>query len=117
MKSKPAPDSNYAELLPQSRTTKSLSFRKALAFAAILAATVFFLIDPAVRHPYSRPPRIDIDKVQQCSIANLKANLSFLDSAKPIKTEEFLDRQDRLAKALAHDGVDAFVLEPGYTFQ
>lgn len=57
------------------------------------------------------------DRVQQCAIDNLHADLSFLDTAKPITTDEFINRHDRLAQALAASGVDAFVLEPGYTFQ
>uniref|UniRef100_L2GII3 Xaa-pro dipeptidase n=1 Tax=Colletotrichum fructicola (strain Nara gc5) TaxID=1213859 RepID=L2GII3_COLFN len=56
-------------------------------------------------------------KVQQCAIDNLKSDLSFLDSAVPISSDEFIERRDRLARALADTGVDAFVLEPGYTFQ
>jgi hypothetical protein len=60
---------------------------------------------------------LNVAAVQQCAIDNLKSDLSFLDNAKPIKAEEFLERRDRLAQALAVNGVDAFVLEPGYTFQ
>lgn len=58
-----------------------------------------------------------VDKVQKCAIDNLHKDLSFLDSAKPITAEEFVDRRDRLARALAESNIDAFVLEPGYTFQ
>ena len=58
-----------------------------------------------------------VDKVQQCAITNLQNDSSFLDSAVPIAPEEFLERRDRLANALVQSGVDAFVLEPGYTFQ
>lgn len=35
----------------------------------------------------------------------------------PIDTQEYLRRRDRLAQALSADKVDAFVVEPGYTFQ
>ena len=66
---------------------------------------------------YSCARRVDVAQVQQCSIDNLKADLSFLDTAKPIEASEFLERRDRLARALAADGVDGFVFEPGYTFQ
>ncbi|KAI1339420.1 Creatinase/aminopeptidase [Xylariaceae sp. FL0016] len=59
----------------------------------------------------------DVARVQQCAIDNLHADLSFLDSAVPIEAEEFLERRDRLARALVASDVDAFVLEPGYTFQ
>ncbi|KAF6834653.1 metallopeptidase family M24 [Colletotrichum plurivorum] len=57
------------------------------------------------------------EKVQQCAIDNLRSDLSFLDSAVPITADEFIDRRDRLAKALAASNIDAFALEPGYTFQ
>ncbi|KAK6212693.1 hypothetical protein LQW54_004960 [Pestalotiopsis sp. IQ-011] len=60
---------------------------------------------------------IDVAKVQQCSIDNLHADLSFMKDAKSIAAEEFLERRDRLARALYADKIDAFVLEPGYTFQ
>lgn len=56
-------------------------------------------------------------KAEQCTIDNLHADLSFLDPAVPISAEEFLERRDRLAQALVASNVDAFVLEPGYTFQ
>jgi Xaa-Pro aminopeptidase len=59
----------------------------------------------------------DIPSIQKCAISNLHANLSFLDSAHPITTQEFTSRRDRLACALAASNVDAFALEPGYTFQ
>jgi hypothetical protein len=40
-----------------------------------------------------------------------------LNSASPLPLSEFVQRRDNLAKALVEDGVDAFVVEPGYTFQ
>lgn len=57
------------------------------------------------------------DEVQRCTIDSLHNDLSFLDQAKPIEADEFISRRDRLAQALASSKVDAFVLEPGYTFQ
>ena len=57
------------------------------------------------------------DRVQKCSIANLHKDLYFLENATQITTQEFLDRRDNLAHALHASNVDAFVLEPGYTFQ
>lgn len=59
----------------------------------------------------------DVDRALRCSIDALHTDLSFLDSAVPITAEEFLVRRDRLARALKATDVDAFVLEPGYTFQ
>lgn len=59
----------------------------------------------------------NVERVQQCAVDNLHFDLSFFDSAEPIAAEEFVERRDRLAKALYADGVDAFALEPGYSFQ
>lgn len=58
-----------------------------------------------------------VDRVQKCAIDNLQKDLYFLEPAKPITAEEFVSRHDRLAQALVASDMDAFVLEPGYTFQ
>ncbi|KAF2491350.1 metallopeptidase family M24 [Lophium mytilinum] len=58
-----------------------------------------------------------IDRVQQCSIDTIQRDTSFLHDAHPITSHEFIDRRNKLAKALAASGVDGFVLEPGYTFE
>lgn len=69
---------------------------------------------------YPGLPLKDIPKhlrsFQDCSIKNLQANLSFLDTAYPLPVAEFVHRRDRLAQALVEDGLDAFLVEPGYTF-
>ncbi|ROW00416.1 hypothetical protein VPNG_07934 [Cytospora leucostoma] len=67
--------------------------------------------------PYHGTGLSIVDTVQKCAIGNLHKDLSFLDPAKPITTDEFIHRHDRLAQALAASDIDAFVLEPGYTFQ
>ena len=67
--------------------------------------------------PFTRTPSSDVERAQQCAIDNLHKDLYFLEPAKPITSEEFILRRDRLAEALAASDVDAFVLEPGYTFQ
>jgi len=55
--------------------------------------------------------------VQDCSIRDiLQTNLTFLSTAHPLPVHEFVERRNRLAEALFHDGLDAFVVEPGYTF-
>ena len=55
---------------------------------------------------------------QDCSIDNILAtNLSFLSTASPLSASEFVSRRDRLAEALVKDGLDAFLVEPGHTFQ
>lgn len=43
--------------------------------------------------------------------------MTFLETAKPIPACEFGERRDRLAQVLHKSGIDAFVVEPGYTFQ
>jgi hypothetical protein len=101
----PTPPAQPRGLL--NRTRISLSGLGLLAIAWICFTSSF-------RHRNTEP---DIARVQQCSIDNLHADLSFLDEAKPIAPAEFLERRDRLARALHADGIDAFVLEPGYTFQ
>ncbi|KAE9975330.1 hypothetical protein EG328_003230 [Venturia inaequalis] len=56
-------------------------------------------------------------KAQTCSIKNFHQNLSFLSGAALISTSEFISRRNNLGKALHIEGLDAFILEPGYTFQ
>lgn len=60
----------------------------------------------------------DVASFQRCSISRfLKTGLPFLNDAAPITAQEFVQRRDNLARALIADSVDAFVVEPGYTFQ
>ncbi|TLD30546.1 hypothetical protein PspLS_01841 [Pyricularia sp. CBS 133598] len=80
------------------------------------AACVSALLLSAMRTWSPTPTTGKLERVQKCAIRNLHRNTSFLH-VKPIKADEFIERRDRLAKALVADGVDAFVLEPGYTFQ
>jgi len=47
----------------------------------------------------------------------LGTGLRFLDSASPLPLDEFVQRRTRLAEALVADKIDAFAVEPGYTFQ
>lgn len=55
---------------------------------------------------------------QKCSINNfLSTGLPFLDTAAPLPISEFVQRRHNLATALVADKIDAFVVEPGYTFQ
>lgn len=82
-----------------------------LAFFSIFHSTTWLNFCPRLLS------ESNVAAVQQCSIDNLKSDLSFLDKAKPITADEFLARRDRLVQALAVNQVDAFVLEPGYTFQ
>ncbi|KAE8154882.1 Creatinase/aminopeptidase [Aspergillus avenaceus] len=66
----------------------------------------------------SKTPTSKLEEFQKCSIQNFKnTNFYFLNTAIPITTADFEQRRDRLAEALVADGVDAFVVEPGYTFK
>lgn len=70
-----------------------------------------------VIRPSSSSPHT-IAEFQECSIRTfLSTGLHFLDSAEPLPVEEFVSRRNNLAKALVVDKIDAFVVEPGYTFQ
>jgi hypothetical protein len=105
--------------VPGRQTNARQFLARLLVILASAAISAFILLRLAAVTPQGN---ISHDQsvfagVQQCAIDNLQADLSFLDGAVPIKADEFLERRDRLARALAVNGVDAFALEPGYTFQ
>jgi Xaa-Pro aminopeptidase len=60
-----------------------------------------------------------LESFQDCSISTLieDTNLEFLRTARPLKVSEYTSRRNRLAQALVSDGIDAFMVEPGYTLQ
>lgn len=89
------------------RTRRSYLKLFTALFVAAVYARLFY-----TRHSHAHTVR----RVQKCAISNLHANLSFLDVS-PIAPAEFIARRDNLARALHAEGVDAFALEPGYTFQ
>ncbi|CAN8102018.1 unnamed protein product [Discula destructiva] len=97
------------------RSQTGLSTRSATIAGAVLATFTFTWL--RYLHGIPSAPYSLLDEVQTCAIDNLHKDLSFLDPAVPITAQEFIDRRDRLAQALAASGVDGFVLEPGYTFQ
>ena len=67
---------------------------------------------------FASPSLNKLARFQSCSISNiLSTGLPFLSSASPIAFDEFVNRRQRLATALHVDGVDAYIVEPGYTFQ
>ncbi|KAF7881769.1 uncharacterized protein EAF02_006457 [Botrytis sinoallii] len=58
------------------------------------------------------------EEFQRCSVNTfLETGLPWLETASPIVLSEFVQRRDNLAVALDSDGIDAFIVEPGYTFQ
>ena len=66
-----------------------------------------------IQHPLN-----SAGNLQKCAIDNLLGTgLHFLDKASPIALVDFEERRNRLANALVADDVDAFVVEPGYTFK
>lgn len=113
-------------------------YRDWLPIVAVLALGALWLSGPSITESFNAHcsgtdpeiplelekhpslPLKDIPKhlrsFQDCSIRNLQANLSFLDTAHPLSVAEFVHRRDRLAQALVEDGLDAFLVEPGYTF-
>lgn len=103
-----------------SRPRPGLSARYAVTLASallsVLSLTFYFQLRPGVLGFQGTAASV-FDKVQECAIHNLHQDLSFLDQAKPIESDEFIKRRDRLAQALSNSNIDAFVLEPGYTFQ
>lgn len=57
------------------------------------------------------------EKFQKCSIDEYRATgFEFLKTAERPPWEEYVLRRNNLAQALVIDGVDAFVVEPGFTF-
>lgn len=67
-------------------------------------------------HPVS-PQKSKKMAFRECSIDKYRATgLKFLDTAERPPVDEYVLRRNNLAKALAIEGIDAFVVEPGYTF-
>ncbi|RMJ28986.1 Metallopeptidase family M24 [Aspergillus sp. HF37] len=101
-------------LPPQSDSSRCA--RRTIHLALVLALLVGYYVyqsPPTLKPLYSK-----LEAFQQCSIDNLLGTgLYFLDSASPVAVADFQERRDRLANALVADGVDAFVVEPGYTFK
>ncbi|CAI7625180.1 unnamed protein product [Penicillium bialowiezense] len=65
-----------------------------------------------------QPPLTAVGNLQKCAIDNLLGTgLPFLEKASPIALVDFEERRNRLANALVAEDVDAFVVEPGYTFK
>ncbi|KAF2771074.1 Creatinase/aminopeptidase [Teratosphaeria nubilosa] len=72
------------------------------------------------KHPQGLPLKSipqHLKAFQTCSINDfLATDLTFMDTAQPLPRPEFVDRRDKLAQALANEDIDAFIVEPGYTF-
>lgn len=60
----------------------------------------------------------NVRSFEECSVSRfLATGLPFLKGVEAPLVEEYVDRRNRLARGLVQAGVDAFVVEPGYTFQ
>lgn len=63
------------------------------------------------------PQRSKKDAFKKCSVDKYRGTgLKFLDTAERPPVNEYILRRNNLAKALAVEKIDAFVVEPGYTF-
>lgn len=103
---------------PPFRRTKYLTSKFPRKCILLLSLFSFnFILLSRTQFLWNKESKPDIAEIQKCAIENLHADLSFLDAASPIRADEFLDRRDRLARALVASEADAFILEPGYTFQ
>ncbi|KAI6081848.1 Prolidase/Aminopeptidase P-like protein [Hypoxylon rubiginosum] len=102
---------------PQLRARRTSRLSRSCIFLAISLFLFSFMLPSRTSFFQNREYKSDIAEVQKCAIENLQSDLSFLDTASPIENDEFLDRRDRLARALVASEADAFILEPGYTFQ
>lgn len=96
---------------PANNKTRSLARNAYIAALAVLTVVSI----TAWRH--FSAPALSVPSITQCTITNLHKNTTFLKHATPITGQEFLERRRNLAVALRAHRIDAFILEPGYTFQ
>ncbi|PQE05094.1 Xaa-pro dipeptidase protein [Rutstroemia sp. NJR-2017a BVV2] len=108
--------------IPRRGSTKS--FRNFLrlclsTIATILLSSILFLGPNVV--PFTLEHEDDLspfESFRKCSIEKFIATgLRWLDGVSPISKHEFMQRRNNLAVALKAEGIDAFIIEPGYTFQ
>ncbi|KIV93329.1 hypothetical protein PV10_04549 [Exophiala mesophila] len=104
-------------LLARSRRLKFL-WLAIIGLLALGTQQVLSLLPSSTTHSSHHQHHHDaIHAIQKCTIHNLHQHSSFLDTALPITLEEFTQRRNRLAEALHESNIDAFILEPGYSFQ
>lgn len=105
----------FRDLLLNGRSGSNFSSSHIIVLILFLLNIVLLL--QAWPPPSTDSIAVDLIGIRKCAIETLHSDLSFLDKAFPINADEYLERRDRLARALFASGADAFVLEPGYTFQ
>ncbi|KAF3053251.1 hypothetical protein E8E11_004670 [Didymella keratinophila] len=106
-------------LLPQSRRVAQSKVNTVARWVFCIAAVTLLLVwnyiaynDRAVL-----PQRSEKDAFKECSVEKYRdTGLKFLDTANRPPVDEYILRRNNLAKALAVEKIDAFVVEPGYTF-
>lgn len=58
-----------------------------------------------------------LDSLLECSLAAYDTSALNEPLVEALPVEEYIERRDRLARALVEEGLDAFVGEPGFTGQ
>lgn len=104
-------------LSSSSKKASTQRSNQTILYITAFFATALLLIYTICAKTTTSTSSPNISQIQKCTNNNLQKNLYFLDDVKPISASEFITRRDRLAQALVKSNVDAFALEPGYTFQ
>ncbi|KAF8854906.1 Creatinase/aminopeptidase [Acephala macrosclerotiorum] len=100
------------------RPSSSPKLRRYLLTALVSASTCFLLISRYLDITQLDLLSNELEEFQKCSINNfIGTGLPFLNNAAPLPISEFVQRRNNLAVALHTDKIDAFLVEPGYTFQ
>lgn len=107
-------DAPRAEQTTRTRSSGTSRFSKMLLVGG---AALCWMGWASLSLPQGSSHSAELARIQACSIKNLQADLSFLDSAEPVPTSEFIGRRDALARALHATSIPAFIMEPGYTTQ
>ncbi|KAF2012786.1 peptidase M24 [Aaosphaeria arxii CBS 175.79] len=114
----PAPANAQEQQKSRCRMASWYSIR---TLCAILIINVFIWFHGSAfvprTHHNSSGKQTDLEKFEKCSIDTfVGTGMEFLKTAERPPLEEYVLRRNNLAKALVADSVDAFVVEPGYTF-
>jgi hypothetical protein len=108
-------EKNFVQMIPRQGARQRLDRVKRCCILGVIFGISFIWL-LRTTHAVNKPIT-NLKDILTCATNNFHADLSFLDTAKPIHRDEFFERRDRLAQALIASDADAFVLEPGFTFQ
>ncbi|KAE8224767.1 hypothetical protein CF319_g2395 [Tilletia indica] len=103
----------------QGRVSKSPS-RLSVFKLILVLLLVYSLFNLKISVSLSSPPSSPISSIDdflKCSIDNLDKSALDQPLVEPIPFEEFVERRDRIAGALVQEGLDAYIVEPGYDFR